>query len=85
MCLLHFPPDIDEATIAYSGVDLLIQGNRIAIACLSPLSSGRLEKGLVVGILVLLPATVGQSEIGELDISTSFKQDVVRLDVLAYL
>ena len=41
----------------------------------------RLEQGLVVGILMLLPATGGQPKIGQLNVTTAIKKNVVGFDI----
>ena len=70
-------PIIDDASIAYSEVDL-VKVDRVAVGRSSRLS---LKKLLVVGTIMQLMKASRQTEISELDMSTTIEQNVVRFDV----
>jgi hypothetical protein len=70
-------PIIDDASIAYSEVDL-VKVDRVAVGRSSRLS---LKKLLVVGTIMQLMKASRQTEISELDMSTTIEQNVVRFDI----
>jgi hypothetical protein len=70
-------PIIDDASIAYSEVDL-VQIDRIAVGRSSRLS---LKELLVIGTVMQLMKASRQTEIRELDMSTTIKQNIIRFDI----
>lgn len=77
-----FAPVVDDGAVADGQVDLVeVDGHAVArLVCrLSWLG----EKLSVVGVVMHLVESCGQSEIGQLDVPAAIKQDVVRLNVTA--
>lgn len=78
----RFTPVVDDGAVADGQVDLVeVYGHAVArlVCWLSWLG----EKLSVVGVVMHLVETSRQSEIGQLDVSATIKQDVVRLNVTA--
>lgn len=76
----RFAPSIDLAAIAHGKVDL-VEVDRVSHGVSISTTRSILHQLLVVRVLMLLLETSGQAEIGQLDVPTTVKQDVVRLDV----
>lgn len=72
-------PGVHQSTITDSQVDLFIECHGVSIARF--VIGGRLEKSLIVRVLVLLATTGRETKISQFDVATSVKQDIVRFDI----
>lgn len=78
----RFTPVVDDSAVADGQVDL-VEVDRHAVPSLVCWLSRLGEKLSVIGVVMHLVETCRQSEIGQLDVSATIKQDVVRLNVTA--
>lgn len=74
----RFPPGVDLATVGYRQVDGIIEISRITVLVLG---CRVLEEILVVGVIMRLLAAGRKTEIRELDVTTTVKQNVIRFNV----
>lgn len=72
-------PSVDLVAVAHGELDL-VEGDGLAV-CLRRAAPAVRHELLVVRSVVLLVETGGESEVGELDVTTAVEKDVVRLDV----
>lgn len=72
-------PRIDKSAIADGKIDLLVQGDRVPISRLVALI--RLHQRLIVRIFMPLLSASGQTEICQLDVTTTVQKDIVGFDV----
>lgn len=75
----RFAPGIDLGTVANGQIDL-IQGDGLSVFTLFLVSTA-LQELLVVRIVMLFVETCRKAEVGELDVASPVKENVVRFDI----